>query len=123
MSLEDLAQVASGAMTAATFAAKALASSVPQSSLDKWKQDGLTTYSHLLFRVASAPGQTDPVKLQKLLDDMDPKATEAVSSAAQRSIGCCLKLAPWSYPSSSLPWGRGPWTQCASCPCRKDPVG
>ena len=69
-----------------TFTAKALAYGVPQSSLDKWRQDGLCTYSNLLFRVASAPGQTDPAKLQKLLEEMEPKATTSVASAVNRLL-------------------------------------
>ena len=68
--------------SSATFSAKALAYGIPQSSLDRWKADGLCAYSNLLFRVASAPGQTDSGKLQKLLDEMEPKATATASVAS-----------------------------------------
>ena len=69
-----------------TFQAKALQHGVPQTSLDAWSADGIQSYSQLLFRVASAPNAVDPDKLQKVLADMQPRATDAVASAVNRLL-------------------------------------
>ena len=69
-----------------TFRAKALQHGVPESSLEAWDKSGIATYSQLLFRVASAPNQTDPAKLQALLDGMEPKADAVVTSAVHRLL-------------------------------------
>ena len=70
----------------ATFRAKALQHGIPESALDAWDKSGIATYSQLLFRVASAPNQTDPAKLQALLDSMEPKADPVVTSAVHRLL-------------------------------------
>ena len=72
--------------SAVTFRHKALQHGIPESSLDAWEKEGIATYSQLLFRVASAPNQTDPAKLQALLDSMTPKADAVVSSAVHRLL-------------------------------------
>ena len=69
-----------------TFRHKALQHGIPESSLATWEKEGIATYSQLLFRVASAPNQTDPAKLQALLDNMTPKADAVVSSAVHRLL-------------------------------------
>ena len=69
-----------------TFRAKALQHGIPESSLEAWEKSGIATYSQLLFRVASAPNQTDPAKLQALLDGMEPKADAVVTSAVHRLL-------------------------------------
>ena len=72
--------------SAVTFRHKALQHGIPESSLATWEKEGIATYSQLLFRVASAPNQTDPAKLQALLDNMTPKADAVVSSAVHRLL-------------------------------------
>ena len=69
-----------------TFQAKALQHGIPQSAIDAWAAAGISTYSQLLFRVASAPNQVDANKLQALLDNMQPKADATVTSSVHRLL-------------------------------------
>ena len=59
---------------------------MPQTSLQAWSRAGISTYSQLLFRVASAPNNVDSAKLKELLDNMEPRATDQVASAVHRLL-------------------------------------
>ena len=52
----------------ATFQARCDAYGIPGQVRTDWANEGLDTYSKLLFRVASAPGQVDPAKQQELVN-------------------------------------------------------
>ena len=69
-----------------TFRAKALQHGIPEPSLQAWSRAGIRTYSQLLFRVASAPNNVDSAKLKDLLDNMEPQATDQVTSAVHRLL-------------------------------------
>ncbi|CAE7031097.1 unnamed protein product [Symbiodinium sp. CCMP2592] len=79
--------MASVADTAVTFASKARQYGLSQGVLDSLSAAGITTYSALLFAVASAPGAVDEVRLKAAKDKhLGPDATEGAVSAFSRLL-------------------------------------
>ncbi|CAE7396126.1 zdhhc15 [Symbiodinium sp. CCMP2592] len=73
--------------SAVTFASKARQYGLSQSVLDSLSAAGITTYSALLFAVASAPGAVDEARLKTAKDKhLGPDASEGAVAAFSRLL-------------------------------------